>query len=869
MFKIDVTPGVAWVEIPEADLRILCGCPADTIKHLIRRGLVRPTVVKGVACETGPNAILLSDVMVQGGDFANLAEFPVLQMFYRQGMLLPGHPNNTGAKPMLIGGRERVEAQMQYIFRGNYGLISEEELLAAGVSPEQAHQMMRLKLKFAFGRIAHPRDLLDGVVLGDGAVEIRPGIEIRRLRPNVFEFRTDTETLEVDLNLAAFQSYECPYSLGAMQFPREYFSVVHLGEGDGWDIRRATMGSIVVYQGKVHLVDAGPNLSASLRALGVGVNEVEGVFVTHSHDDHIAGLTTLMRADRRIKFFAVPMVRSAVTKKLAALLDIEERDFDSYFEIADLHLGAWNNIDGMEVKPVFSPHPVETTIFHFRAIAEGGYRSYAHFADVVGLKTLAGMVTDDPAKAGLDRVLFDQIVADYAEPADIKKIDIGGGLIHGDAADFASDRSGRIILAHTSLPLNREQKRIGAGSSFGAVDVLIPSHRDFLSRAAFHFLADHLSGVPAPELGALLNGPIVTFNPESILLRGGHPHDRIYLLLTGLVEVLDEDSDFRAELSAGAFTGEMSGLQGMPAFETVRALSFVQALALPTELYRNFITRHNLFAGISRLFEAREFLSRTWLLGDVVSTGTLNAIAKNATVLRIAAGERIEQADPAVYMIEKGSVARVLGDQHLEDLGPGDFFGEERAVFDVPVISSFKANEDSQLYRLPAAQLGDIPNVRWKLFEMFDRRTRVEPSAGELAGRTLLRWHDEYSVHVQWIDMQHRRLFASANRVLDAVEREADAGDVADAFARLVDYTRYHFLAEEELLREYQFPAEAGHAKAHADLVIQVENLGRRVAAGEAIPADEILAFLHGWIVKHILIEDRRYGAFLNERGVF
>ena len=39
------------------------------------------------------------------------AEFPVLQMLYKQGMLVPGHPNNTGAKPLLIGARAQVDAQ--------------------------------------------------------------------------------------------------------------------------------------------------------------------------------------------------------------------------------------------------------------------------------------------------------------------------------------------------------------------------------------------------------------------------------------------------------------------------------------------------------------------------------------------------------------------------------------------------------------------------------------------------------------------------------------------------------------------------------------------------------------------------------------
>ncbi|MEL0019876.1 MAG: hypothetical protein VW709_08360, partial [Rickettsiales bacterium] len=99
--KIQVTPGVFWVEVPEADIYIMCGSPPDAIKHLMRRGLIVEEEVDGVVFENGPNAVLLSDVMLQGGSFSNLSEFPVLQMFYRQGMILPGHPGNTGRKPVL------------------------------------------------------------------------------------------------------------------------------------------------------------------------------------------------------------------------------------------------------------------------------------------------------------------------------------------------------------------------------------------------------------------------------------------------------------------------------------------------------------------------------------------------------------------------------------------------------------------------------------------------------------------------------------------------------------------------------------------------------------------------------------------------
>ena len=75
------------------------------------------------------------------------------------------------------------------------------------------------------------------------------------------------------------------------------------------------MASIVIYQGKVYLIDAGPNIAYSLIALGIGVNEIEGVFQTHCHDDHFAGLSALMHRDHRVKYFATPFVRASVMKK--------------------------------------------------------------------------------------------------------------------------------------------------------------------------------------------------------------------------------------------------------------------------------------------------------------------------------------------------------------------------------------------------------------------------------------------------------------------------------------------------------------------------------------------------------------------------
>ncbi|MFW5696137.1 MAG: hypothetical protein ACOCYB_13275, partial [Alkalispirochaeta sp.] len=180
------------------------------MKHLMRRGFITDVERDGKHWETGPNAVLLSDVSIQNGDFANLTEFVVLQMFYRQGMIIPRHPNNTGTKPKIIGARDQIAAQREYIFRGNYGLTSVEELLDAGVEPELAEEFFRIKQQFAFGAIRTPEELIDFVPVRDQPVTIAPGVDIERVASNTYRISYGGDYEEVSLNLSPAEQYQPP-----------------------------------------------------------------------------------------------------------------------------------------------------------------------------------------------------------------------------------------------------------------------------------------------------------------------------------------------------------------------------------------------------------------------------------------------------------------------------------------------------------------------------------------------------------------------------------------------------------------------------------------------------------------------------------
>jgi hemerythrin len=727
--KLLVTPGVHYVEIPEAGIQILCGAPGDSVKHLLRRGIIQSHEQSGVGYENGPNAILLSDSMIQNGHLCNLAEFPILQMLYRQGMLVPKHPNNTGRMPKLIGTPEQLAAQLRYIHRGNYGLISAAEMVAAGASEAEADERMRLKLKFAFGEIVRPEEFMECHALATEAIDIGSGVMIERLAHNLFEIRHGDDSVQVDLNLERHETYPCPYPLTHVSVDRHYFAVVHSGDGDGWDFNRPAMASVLIHQGRVYLVDAGPNSHYSLDALGIGRKEVVGIFHTHCHDDHFAGLTTLLQRDQPLQYYATPLVRASVTRKFCALLSIPESEFARYFEIHDLVEDEWNDIMGLEVKPVSSPHPVETSIFTFRVLWEGGYRTYAHLADIASFDVLDAMQTTDRVAPGLSPSAVAAVKTAYLEPADLKKIDIGGNMIHGDAKDFANDPSRRLLLAHTARPLSDDERRIGSGAPFGTLDVLIPGQQNFLLRDASEFLQSYFPTVSDERLHMLLNNQIVTFNPETIIIPAGRVPAEIYLILAGKVEMLMREMPTTHFLFSGSLIAEAAALNDCESEETYRSAGFVQALRLPVDLYRHFVERFHSSFELLEIRKIERRLRHTYLFSDAVTSITLHRLATVCRITSLHPGQRFVAAPDCVHLVARGRIT--LGDDEKAPVrGKDECWGadvlfqsmaeglppKEAALDTAPMVIAL---DGSEVFSLPLDVVARIPVVRWKLFEAF------------------------------------------------------------------------------------------------------------------------------------------------------
>jgi hemerythrin len=359
----------------------------------------------------------------------------------------------------------------------------------------------------------------------------------------------------------------------------------------------------------------------------------------------------------------------------------------------------------------------------FRTLWEGGYKTYVHLADIPSLKVMDDyLIKADDATTLASRLREDLSEAMFS-PADVKKVDAGGGSIHGDARDFEGDRSAKIVLSHTSSEFTNEQKEIGSNAAFGTQDVLIKSTRDYTLPLARGYLESHFPNATKYDLDMLLNCPVMSLNSGEFVIRKGIETEYLYLVLGGVVEMIDSSRNIQRNVLAGTLIGELSALRGETPNATYRTKSFANLLQIPADLYIGFVQRNLDIKETLRLSERTLFLQGTWLFGEAISSTVQNRIAQVATELRVRAGDKVgEDNDDCLYLVRDGQARLMFDETQVDLVGPGQFFGEESVFFKRSSMMTAFAVRNTQLFVIPAQILSGIPVAVWKLLEVYERR---------------------------------------------------------------------------------------------------------------------------------------------------
>jgi len=132
----------------------------------------------------------------------------------------------------------------------------------------------------------------------------------------------------------------------------------------------------------------------------------------------------------------------------------------------------------------------------------------------------------------------------------------------------------------------------------------------------------------------------------------------------------------------------------------------------------------------------------------------------------------------------------------------------------------------------------------------------------------LINWNDNYSVNVAEIDEQHKELIAIINELGDALKSGKGVDISSSIVNRLAKYAMVHFKAEEALLAKFGYTEMEDHKKEHAAFVRKVVDFRGGLEKGKLSLSMEIMIYLSEWMKNHILVVDKKYSQFLNEKGV-
>ena len=121
-------------------------------------------------------------------------------------------------------------------------------------------------------------------------------------------------------------------------------------------------------------------------------------------------------------------------------------------------------------------------------------------------------------------------------------------------------------------------------------------------------------------------------------------------------------------------------------------------------------------------------------------------------------------------------------------------------------------------------------------------------------------WRDAMSIDGGPIDEDHQFLITIANEVEDVLDG-ADRARILALLKKLQYYTVYHFVREEALQREIDFPDHEEHAGRHRQLIAIVENavslFSRDFTEDKSRRlANDLARLMNAWIIGHVLTQD-------------
>ena len=117
-----------------------------------------------------------------------------------------------------------------------------------------------------------------------------------------------------------------------------------------------------------------------------------------------------------------------------------------------------------------------------------------------------------------------------------------------------------------------------------------------------------------------------------------------------------------------------------------------------------------------------------------------------------------------------------------------------------------------------------------------------------------INWQSTYELGIKEFDEHHKHLTSLLNKLYDDFTHGANREALGKVLDELVDYTSYHFVAEEYWMLKYNYPGFSWHLKEHNELKDKVDQFKVDYSMGNEEISLDLLMFLMNWFPDKSLV---------------
>lgn len=128
----------------------------------------------------------------------------------------------------------------------------------------------------------------------------------------------------------------------------------------------------------------------------------------------------------------------------------------------------------------------------------------------------------------------------------------------------------------------------------------------------------------------------------------------------------------------------------------------------------------------------------------------------------------------------------------------------------------------------------------------------------------MLQWDHRYELGHERIDFEHRIFLGLVADFQKFSQLGASRDKLLRILQEITKYAEFHFLSEENIMADLQYPDLQQHASLHNVLLEQLKTRHGQFREG-MIPADAVFEFLFHWFALHTSSEDKKLVSYIKD----